>query len=122
MQSAATAQRAADRGALLTRQLLTLSRGELTRPRPHDLNALVSASEPLLRRACDASIAIAFDLQPALPEVAVDASQLEAAVLNLVVNARDALPGGGEIRVITRLLTTTAGRRVSICVRDPGTG
>lgn len=123
MQSAATAQRAADRGALLTRQLLAFSRGELTRPRPHDLNALISASEALLRRACDASIAIAFDLKPGLPDVAIDASQFEAAVLNLVVNARDALPDGGEIRVVTRLLTDDGGaQRVSFCVRDNGTG
>ena len=122
-QSAATAQRACDRGALLTKQLLAFSRGELIRSKAQDLNTLIRGSESLLRRACDAPITIRFDLEPLLPEVAVDRSQFEAAVLNLVINARDALPQGGRIVVSTRRLTAKSGEEhVSLTVEDDGTG
>lgn len=121
--SATIAQRAADRGALLTRQLLAFSRGEMIQPKPQDLNALILASEALIRRACDASVSIRFDLAPDLPNVAVDASQFEAAMLNLVINSRDALPEGGSIVVATRKLVSDQGEeRVSLSVQDDGTG
>ncbi|MBC7990037.1 MAG: PAS domain S-box protein [Luteimonas sp.] len=122
-QSVTIAQRASDRGALLTRQLLAFSRGELIRSTAQNINELIQGSESLFRRACDAPVAIRFDLDSHLPNVAIDRSQFEAAVLNLVINARDALPQGGDIVVTTRLLSAKSGEeRVSLTVEDNGTG
>lgn len=121
--AADVAQRAADRGALLTKQLLAFSRGDLTRARVEDVNAVIKASKPLLRRACDVTVEIDFDLEPGLPQVSLDATQFEAALLNLVINARDALPEGGRIDVSSRLRTAADGARsVVVSVRDNGTG
>ena len=85
------AQRAADRGTLLTRQLLAFARGQNLAPEMHDINLLLSRSAELYRRACGASIQFAFELdEPTW--LKVDATQFEAAILNLVVNSRDAMP------------------------------
>jgi PAS domain S-box-containing protein len=120
--SAAIAQRAADRGALLTKQLLAFSRGELMRVSVQDVNAVITSSEQLLRRACD-TVSIEFDLEPGLPPVPLDTTQFEAALLNLVINARDAMPTGGQIQVVSRLRTSADGERsVLVSVRDNGTG
>lgn len=100
------AQRAADRGTLLTRQLLAFARGQNLSLEPHDINDLLARSAELYRRACGASIQFDFDLSDEAPLLEVDATQFEAAVLNLVVNSRDAmLPGGGAITVRTRQTT-----------------
>lgn len=99
------AQRAADRGTLLTRQLLAFARGQNLAPEPHDINQLLSRSAELYRRACGASIQFSFDLDEDMPLLEVDATQFEAAVLNLVANSRDAMPGGGTISVRTRRTT-----------------
>jgi len=96
------AQRAADRGTLLTRQLLAFARGQHLAPEPNDIHDLLSRSAELYRRACGASIQFAFDLSEQAPQLEVDATQFEAAVLNLVANSRDAMPGGGTITVRTR--------------------
>ena len=97
------AQRAADRGTLLTRQLLAFARGQNLAPEPHDINDLLSRSSELYRRACGASIWFEFDLADDAPPLEVDAAQFEAAVLNLVANSRDAMmPAGGTITVRTR--------------------
>ena len=121
----ATAHRAADRGALLTRQLLAFSRGQLLRPKPHDVNELISSSADLLRRACDSSVRMDFDLEPVLPMVSVDASQFEAALLNLVSNARDAIPPGwhGRIAIRTRRVQEPGKPdEVAVTVSDNGEG
>lgn len=123
--SIATAQRAADRGALLTRQLLAFSRGQWLRPKPHDVNDLISNSAEILRRACDSSIRMDFELEPRLPQVSVDGPQFEAALLNLVVNARDAIPSGRGGRIVIRThRVQEAGRpdEVAITVSDNGEG
>ncbi|MBU8975204.1 PAS domain S-box protein [Lysobacter sp. MMG2] len=96
------AQRAADRGALLTRQLLAFARGQNLAPEVHDVNHLLASSAELYRRACGPSIQCAFELGEDMPQLEVDATQFEAAVLNLVANSRDALAGGGTITVRTR--------------------
>ncbi|WP_342317153.1 ATP-binding protein [Lysobacter sp. FW306-1B-D06B] len=96
------AQRAADRGALLTRQLLAFARAQNLAPEVHDVNHLLASSAELYRRACGPSIQCAFELGEDMPQLEVDATQFEAAVLNLVANSRDALPGGGTITVRTR--------------------
>ena len=121
----ATAQRAADRGALLTRQLLAFSRGQWLRPKPHDINELISNSGEILRRACDSSVQVDFELEPGLPRVSVDGPQFEAALLNLVVNARDAIPPGRQGRVVMRThRVREAGKpdHVAVTVSDNGEG
>ena len=97
------ALRAADRGTLLTRQLLAFARGQKLAPERHDLSALLSRSEALYRRACDTSMQLDFDLAHDLPQVLVDATMFEAAILNLVVNSRDAMDGSGRIAIATHL-------------------
>lgn len=124
------ALRAADRGALLTRQLLAFARGQNLVPESHDINHLLHGSEALYRRACDSAIAMSFDLGMDLPQVLVDATQFEAAILNLVVNSRDAMPDGGSIVIATRLHSAVPPDRpdaeaadyVCVSVTDTGTG
>lgn len=125
----AAAQRAAARGSLLTRQMLAFSRGQTLRPKRCDVNALIQGSEELLRRACDERSEMSIELQPQLPLVEVDEVQFESALLNLIINARDAMPNGGSIRIVTRAdsLASRAGEpqaapMVSISVSDEGIG
>lgn len=121
--SADIAQRASDRGALLTKQLLAFTRGDLTRARVQNVNSVISAGEMLLRRACDATIKLEFDLEAGLPPISFDATQFEAALLNLVINARDSMPAGGRIQILSRLRAADEGRHcVEVCVRDNGCG
>jgi signal transduction histidine kinase/CheY-like chemotaxis protein len=94
---------AASRGARLTRQLLTFASRQNLRPETLNLNASLLEFEPLARRAVGETVAMSLDLHPALHPTRIDASEFEAATLNLVVNARDALPlHGGRIIVATR--------------------
>ena len=125
----AGANRAAQRGSLLTRQLLAYSRQQTLRPEIHDLNALIYAAEGVLRRGVGENVEVEFSLGRGLGEVNVDAPEFEAALLNLVVNARDAMPEGGRITVCTRdhVQKEAEGRRdpgryVLLTVEDTGTG
>ncbi len=97
----AAAVSAAERGARLTAQLLAFSRQQRMNPEAIDLNRVVSGMGPLLHSTigatADIGIALAPDLWPAL----ADASQLELVLLNLAINARDAMPGGGAITLAT---------------------
>lgn len=93
--------RAADRGMLLTRQLLSFARGQALAPETLEINQLVQGMRELLTRACGPNIDFRFSLADGLPRVRVDPTQLEAALLNLVVNSRDALVDGGIIQVAT---------------------
>ncbi|HET6397020.1 MAG TPA: PAS domain S-box protein [Pseudoxanthomonas sp.] len=95
------AHRAADHASLLTRQLLTFSRGQPLAPERLDANTLLQRSSALLRRACDETIQIEYRLSREEMPVVVDACQFEAAVLNLVLNSRDAMPQGGRIVIAT---------------------
>lgn len=94
---------AAQRGARLTRQLLTFARRQNLRPETVNLNASLLDFEPLARRALGEAVEVGLVLHPALHPTRIDLSEFESAVLNLVVNARDALPAqGGRIAVSTR--------------------
>lgn len=121
---------AVDRGAALTQQLLSFARKQPLQVEAHNLNSLIGGFESMLRRASNASITFDIDLAAELPAVSVDAARFEAALLNLVVNARDAMPDGGTLRLRTALValqanevgTLAAGNYVCVSVRDTGVG
>jgi signal transduction histidine kinase len=98
-----TALRAADRGVLLTRQLLTFGRGQVLASERVEINALILEAEGLLRRAATDQVDLTLDLIPGGVEADIDRGQFEAALLNLVVNSRDAMPDGGRVTVATTL-------------------
>jgi two-component system, cell cycle sensor histidine kinase and response regulator CckA len=106
------------RAASLTKQLLAFSRKTELEPRVLDANALVENMGNLLRRLIGDDIEFAMDLDPNLGRVKADPGRLEQAVMNLCVNARDAMPQGGRLTVSTRDSETT----VTIAIRDTGQG
>jgi PAS domain S-box-containing protein len=95
------AVRGAERGAVLTRRLLAFSRQQPLAPKPTDVNKLVVGMSDLLRRSLGEAITVDSATARELWLVSVDASQLESAVLNLAVNARDAMPTGGKLTIET---------------------
>jgi PAS domain S-box-containing protein len=97
-----TALRAADRGVLLTRQLLTFGRGQVLSTETVDINRLIRESEDLLRRAAAEHADLRLELGPSAM-ADIDRGQFEAAILNLVINSRDAMTDGGRITVSTTL-------------------
>ncbi|WP_145652979.1 hybrid sensor histidine kinase/response regulator [Pseudoduganella lurida] len=123
-------RRAVERGAMLTQQLLSFARQQPLEAATHQANALIGSFEPVLRRASGPQVSFEFDLAPRLANIVVDEARFEATVLNLVVNARDAMPNGGSLRLETRNVrlaerevgTLPAGDYVRVTVRDTGTG
>ena len=126
-------RKAAERAAALTRQLLAFSRRQVLQPKMIDVNLLVGDLQKLLRRTIGADIELALDLQPQIDPVRVDPTQLEHALVNLAVNARDAMPAGGRLRFATDMVDVTgavaartppmpAGRYVQLTVSDTGAG
>jgi two-component system NtrC family sensor kinase len=98
-----TAMQAAYRGGQLTQQLLSFSRQQTVKPEVVDVNAtLTPMIDGMLKRSLRGDIAVEADLAPGVWPVKVDRAQMELAVLNLAVNARDAMPGGGTLRVRSR--------------------
>ena len=93
------AQQGAERGAALTSRMLAFARRQELRPEPVDLTALVRGMGALLERSAGPTVRIVMDLPDGLPTAFVDANQLELALINLVVNARDAMPQGGEVAI-----------------------
>ena len=125
--------KAGEQAASLTRQLLAFSRKQLLQPVVLDLNVLVRDMEKLLQRVIGEHIRIGIN--PAAPDgrVLADPTQLEQVILNLGVNARDAMPGGGALQILTKELkveTEQAGAEldlapgdyVELCVADTGAG
>jgi len=111
-------RRAADRAALLTRQLLAFSRKGGYRPEVHDLNIVVRELERMLRRLLNTQVQLTCVLDPRQCFIEVDRGQLEQALVNLVVNARDAMPSGGSVAIETR----RADGQITLIVRDTGQG
>jgi PAS domain S-box-containing protein len=109
LKHAETALRAAVRGGELTRRLLAFARQQVLEPRVLAVNESLLGMYELLRRALTDEIEIRQVLEPQLWPIKADPGQLENAVLNLVINARDAMPSGGVITVTTRNLLITAG-------------
>ncbi|MFN2566708.1 MAG: PAS domain S-box protein [Gemmatimonadaceae bacterium] len=97
--------KAADRAASLTRQLLAFSRKQVLQPRPLDLNGVVAGMEKMLSRLIGEDLHIVTRLDPELKLVEADPSQIEQVIMNLVVNARDAMPDGGVLTIETRNVT-----------------
>ncbi len=125
--------RAADRGAKLTSQLLAFARRQTLRPQPSDLNELITVFDALLRRAVGETTSIETKLDPELWVAEVDQAQFQSALLNLIVNARDAMPDGGSLSVETKnvlldegaasaLTEIEPGHYVVVGVRDTGSG
>ena len=124
---------AGERAAGLTRQLLAYSRRQVLKPRVIDLNSSVTSMFPLLRRLIGETIDLSPTLQADLGHVEADPSQVEQIIMNLVVNARDSMPGGGRVVVETsnadldatfarRHAPTRPGRYVLLAVSDTGSG
>ncbi len=111
---------AARRAETLTRQLLTFSRRQKCQCEVFDINTALRELEPLIRRLVPESIAMALACAPGTPLVRGDRGQLELVIINLAVNARDAMPGGGRITIATH----AAGRNESVrlTVSDTGSG
>ncbi len=130
---ATAASHAARRGARLTGSLLSFARKQSLHPEVVDLNALIVEFSPLLRRAVGEAIDLRLDLAADLAAAYADAAHFQSALLNLVINARDAMPGGGPLVVSTRNAElggsdlvldseTHQGRAVLVSVRDSGFG
>ena len=124
---------AADRAANLTRQLLAFSRQQILRPRTLRVHALLQDLTSMLRRLIGENIELCCTLAEGLPPVWADPTGLEQVLLNLTLNARDALPRGGRITIATALATFSAaevgrdahrraGSYVVLSVQDNGTG
>jgi len=95
---------AARRGAALTRQLLAFARREVVEPRLLSLNFIVESTAAMLPRLLGEDVALELQLQPDLSPILVDQAQFESIVINLAVNARDAMPRGGRLRLATHAL------------------
>jgi two-component system cell cycle sensor histidine kinase/response regulator CckA len=126
-------RKAGDRAAELTRQLLAFSRRQVLQPKILDLNAMVTKMGPMLRRLIGKDIDLSIDLFPSLSRVKADPGQIEQVIVNLAVNARDAMPDGGRITIATadaELSTAYAvahpevhpGPHVLLSVADTGQG
>jgi PAS domain S-box-containing protein len=126
-------KRAADRASDLTRQLLTFARKQDIEPRPLDVNEVIRNLEKMLRRLIRADLELNTHLSPGIPGVLADQGQIEQVIMNLVVNARDAVPGEGSISILTSSLDLDEryvsggldlepGKYVMIGVTDTGVG
>jgi two-component system cell cycle sensor histidine kinase/response regulator CckA len=123
---------AAERAAVVTRQLLAFSRRELVKPEVVDLNQAIPRVEKMVRRLIGEDVELTVRLDPTLGATKCDPGQIEQVLINLVVNARDAMPGGGSVSVETSnvvvgaedagRMEVTAGDFVALTVSDTGSG
>jgi signal transduction histidine kinase len=116
--SLANAMEGAERAAKLTQQLLAFSRRQTLTPTSQDLNAIIEDMSGMLQATLGSAHEMVVDLGAGLPNVVVDRSQCENVVLNLAINARDAMPDEGSLRITTR----REGDYVELCVADTGVG
>lgn len=115
---------AGEQGAALTQQLLAIARKQVPQPRPILLNEVVSSTENLLRRLIGEQIELVTEASSKLGKVLADQTQLRQVLLNLVLNARDAMPNGGRITISThaKRLPGSGQPAVSLTVEDTGCG
>ena len=132
-QSLTQIENAAHRAADLTRQLLSFSRRRLVKFEPVDVNKVVADSEKMLRRLIGEDVRLSVRASPELPNILGDAGQVAQVLMNLVVNARDAMPKGGALTIATRLVDepgpqaehdgeSVGGPHVELSVTDTGAG
>jgi signal transduction histidine kinase/ActR/RegA family two-component response regulator len=128
---AGNALQAAERGARLTAQLLAFSRRQRLTPAPLDVNRIIAGMGDLLARSIGPHVEVDTQLGDGVARALADPTQLEVMILNLAINARDAMPGGGRLVIATRNLDRVPetlraelapGRYVAICVTDTGVG
>jgi signal transduction histidine kinase len=117
----ATAMKAVQRGAALTKSLLAFSRKQPLQPRPLDANALLLDFMDLVRQAVGQGIEVSFQPADTLPPCLSDPAELEAAVLNLAINARDAMNGTGQFRLRTTAVALDAAALAGNTEARPGT-
>ena len=124
---------AGDRAASLTRQLLAFSRRQIVEPRVIDLNTVVAETETMLRRVIGEDVHLEINLKPDFGNVRADPGQIEQVIMNLVVNARDAMPQGGRLTIETANADLDVpaatppgrlepGRYVALSIQDTGSG
>ncbi|MGA7385540.1 MAG: response regulator [Methylocella sp.] len=126
----ARAAGAADRGSALTARLLAFARRQDLKPEAVDVRRLINSMTGLLRSSLGPTIEIAVEFEDGLPPIHTDANQLELALLNVALNARDAMPDGGRLQIAVRLenvkarrvRSLNAGEYVRIAVTDTGNG
>jgi len=123
------AMQGARRGATLTQRMLAFARRQELKPTVVDIAALVHGMRDLLERSLGPTIRLLTEFPPELRSVLIDANQLELAILNLAVNARDAMPQGGTLQISARLQTIdqdtealAAGSYVCLTIADDGDG
>jgi nitrogen-specific signal transduction histidine kinase len=120
------ALKGAQRGASLTARLLAFARRQDLKPEPADLSSLLDGMQGLMERSLGPLVTLQFDIAPDLPPARVDANQLELAILNLAVNARDAMPEGGTLTFALEQRAgdaeLTPGSYLRLCVSDTGAG
>ncbi len=121
---------AVERASSLTQQLLAFGRGQVLKPRDIDLNQTITALEQICRPLVGEQIELRWSLEPKLPAINADPAQIEQVLLNLIVNARDAMPAGGTLELQTARASGTDaraedpndGRLVRLSVKDNGSG
>ena len=125
---ATNALTAAERGARLTAQLLAFSRVQRLEVKPTHVAPLIEGMRPMLRNVLGPAIVKKFKLDELLVPVMADPTQLELAVLNLAINARDAMPDGGDLTIATNAISVSNdaelddGDYIELCVNDTGSG
>jgi two-component system cell cycle sensor histidine kinase/response regulator CckA len=126
-------KRAGEHAAGLTKQLLTFSRKQFIQPRPLDMNTIVNDAERMLQRLIGEDIELVTTLDPLLGQVMADPDQIHQVIMNLVVNARDAMPEGGKLEITTKNIDVDEGsmavhpdagpgRYVLMTITDTGIG
>jgi signal transduction histidine kinase/CheY-like chemotaxis protein len=120
--------RALDKAAALVRQMLAFGRSQPLKPQPIDLHDFVLRCEDLMGRAVGGKVRLTADIEPGLPPLMADPTQFELALLNLVFNARDAMPDGGTVMIRGHVASATQsaslppGRYLAVDVADSGGG
>jgi hypothetical protein len=115
-------KKASERAAALTGQLLAFSRRQVLQPRVLDLNAVVSDMDMMLRRLIGEDVELVTMLEPELSPVRADPTQVEQVIVNLAVNARDAMPHGGSVTIETANVTIDDDSHVELRLTDTGVG